>query len=422
MRTPPLRLALLSLLYVVEGLPFGFQATALAVLLRDHGVSLASIGLSGLLALPWSLKALWAPFVDRHGDVGLGRRKSWILPMQALLAGLFVVVAFLRPEDPVQFTMLLSLVMAMNVVAATMDIAVDGLAVEILGAGELGFGNAAQVVGYKVGMLLGGGVLLWASARYEWRTLFFALAGLVSVAMFVTAAAPEPASEVHEKVRARVRDVLVTLREAMRVPGAGALLFAIVGYKMGEALIEPMWTPFLRDHGMSRETIGLYVGTFGMVASILGSLSGGALATRMTLPRALTVASALRVVALGGQAAVAWQDAPSHVLVAVSTCAEHFFSGVLTTVMFALMMSRTDRRIGATHYTLLATIEVLGKAPLSLVSGVVAEAIGFRAGFGLGVLISLGYWLALIAPGVQSALASHGSTAPIAKSTRSGTS
>jgi MFS family permease len=199
--------------------------------------------------------------------------------------------------------------------------------------------------------------------------------------------------------------VLRALRDALRAQGAGALLFAIVGYKMGESLIEPMWTPFLRDHGFSRETIGLYVGTFGMVASILGSLTGGVLATTVTLPRALAVGSVMRVVALAGQASIAWQAAPSHVLVAVSTCAEHFFSGVLTTVMFALMMSKTDRRIGATHYTLLATIEVIGKAPLALASGFIADAIGFRGGFALGVGLSLAYWVVLISPAVQRGLA-----------------
>ena len=405
MTTASSRLTLLSLLYVVEGLPFGFQATALGVLLRDRGVSLAGIGLAGLLAVPWSLKALWAPLVDRHGSARFGRRRSWIVPMQALLACALMGAGMLDPET--ELVPLLCAVLGMNFVAATMDIAVDGLAVEILRTRELGLGNAAQVVGYKVGMLLGGGVLLWASTSFPWSALFACMAGLVLCAMVVTLLVPEPASETtrEEKVRASARDILRTLRDALRVPGVGALLFAIIGYKMGESLIEPMWTPFLRDHGLSRATIGLYVGTFGMVASILGSLSGGVLATTTSLPRALALASAFRVVALAGQAAVAWQDAPSHLLVAVSTCAEHFFSGVLTTVMFALMMSRTDRRIGATHYTLLATIEVLGKAPLSLASGFIADAIGVRGAFALGVGLSLGYVLALISPFVQRGLA-----------------
>lgn len=420
MRTAHVRLLVLSVLYVVEGLPFGFQATALGVLLRDRGVSLAHISLAGLLAVPWSLKALWAPFVDRHGSARVGRRKSWILPMQALLSCALAAVAFLDPEA--SLTPLLCLVLAMNFVAATMDIAVDGLAVEILGPAELGLGNAAQVVGYKAGMLLGGGVLLALSALLSWRTLFLAMAGIVVVAMLVTWRVDEPQTEGHDApahARASVADVLRTLRGTFAAPGAGALLFAIVGYKLGESLIEPIWSPFLRDHGISRELIGLYVGTLGMGFSIGGSLVGGALASTVSLPRALTVAAALRVVALAGQALIAWQDTPSHLLVAVSTCAEHFFSGVLTTVMFALMMSRTDRRIGATHYTLLATIEVLGKAPLSLASGAIAELLSVPIAFAIGVALSLAYVLLLLSPSLRRELEASASRA--APSTRMGT-
>jgi PAT family beta-lactamase induction signal transducer AmpG len=413
MNTAPSRLLVLSLLYVVEGLPFGFQATALGVLLRDRGVSLAHIALAGLLAIPWSLKALWAPLVDRHGSARIGRRKSWILPLQTLLAGLMVAGGLLDPEA--SLTPLLCLVLAMNFVGATMDIAIDGLAVEILGPAELGLGNAAQVVGYKAGMLLGGGVLLALSAVAAWQTLFFSMAGVVTLAMGVTAWLREPPSAVHEHAAARasVAEVLRTLRATLRAPGAGALLLVIMTYKLGESLIEPIWSPFLRDHGISRELIGLYVGTFGMVASILGSLVGGVLATTVSLPRALTAGAGLRVIALAGQAFIAWQTTPSHLLVAASTCAEHFFSGVLTTVMFALMMSRTDRRIGATHYTLLATLEVLGKAPLSLASGALAELLGVHVSFAIAVGLSLGYFVVLASPQAQGALlASASSAAP----------
>ena len=168
------RLAILTLLYFVQGLPYGFQATALGVYLREAHVSLTHIGLAGLLAVPWSLKALWAPFVDRHGDGRFGRRKSWIVPMQALLAASMCAAAVLPPDDGL--IPLLVLVFLMNLFAATMDIAVDGLAVELLTTSELGTGNAAQVVGYKLGMLTGGGVLVWASGTIGWHGLFYAMA------------------------------------------------------------------------------------------------------------------------------------------------------------------------------------------------------------------------------------------------------
>ena len=76
------RLGILWTLYFVQGLPFGFQATALPVYLRSAGMTLAGVGLATALALPWSLKILWAPLVDRYGSARFGRRRSWILPLQ----------------------------------------------------------------------------------------------------------------------------------------------------------------------------------------------------------------------------------------------------------------------------------------------------------------------------------------------------
>jgi MFS transporter, PAT family, beta-lactamase induction signal transducer AmpG len=405
MRTREGRLAILTLLYFVQGLPYGFQATALGVYLREAHVSLTNIGLAGLLAVPWSLKALWAPFVDRHGDARFGRRKSWIVPMQALLASSMCAAAVLPPDDGL--VPLLFLVLLMNLFAATMDIAVDGLAVELLSAGELGTGNAAQVVGYKLGMLTGGGVLVWASGTIGWHGLFYAMAVLVGAACAVTFFVEEPSAIPHPeaaKAKESLLSVVRALRGALSAKGAGALLLLVFTYKMGESLIDPMFQPFLRDHGFTRETIGLYVGTIGMGASILGSVCGGLLASRIAMERAMLIAATARILPLAGQASLTLFTHPPHAAVATLTGIEHFFAGMMTTTMFALMMSRTDKRIGATHYTLLATIEVLGKAPLSLASGAIADQLGYGGCFSIGVGLSVLFLTIALAPPVQRAL------------------
>lgn len=400
------RIAFLAALYLVQGLPFGFQANALSALLRDEGVSMTHITLTTALALPWSLKALWAPFVDRHHWPRLGRRRSWIVPMQALLAGSMIAAAF-APIQPDPWPLLL-LVLVMNLFAATMDIAVDGLAVDLLSEGELGAGNAAQVVGYKVGMLAGGGLLVWASERFGlgWQGLFFAMSAVVLVVLVITlfvdetklTERDEPASAV-ALVHVSFRAILATLREAMSRPSARWLVLLLLTYKLGESLVDPVFLPLLVDQGIERATIGLWVGTYGMAASIGGSLLGGALASRLSVDRAFVIVGSMRVLAL----AMPWAIAALHVepagpltggFVIASTCAEHLVSGALTTIMFAFMMQHTDRRIGATHYTLLATLEVLGKAPLAMSSGWIADTIGAPVSFGLAVGLAAG-WVVL---------------------------
>src|SRR5687767_6318696 len=148
------KLGVLWTLYFVQGLPFGFQATALPVYLRAAGVSLAVVGMATALALPWALKIFFAPLVDRYGSARFGARRSWILPLQLGLLACCAAAA-LVPPVPLERSLapLLWLVFGMNLFAATMDVAVDGLAVDLLEPDELGQGNIAQVVGYKAGML-----------------------------------------------------------------------------------------------------------------------------------------------------------------------------------------------------------------------------------------------------------------------------
>jgi len=388
------RLGLLSALYFAQGLPFGFQATALPVYLRAAGVSVTAIGFLGFLSAPWLLKVLWAPLVDRHGARRFGRRKAWIVPLQAGLATSAALAAFVDPER--QLPALLALVFAMNLCAATQDIATDGLAIDSLRPGELGPGNAAQVVGYKLGMLTGGGLLVWASATIGWRGLFLAMAGLSLAVLGVAALLPEPATAPASDARPGTDGgrplapaVLALAARAVRAPGAAWLLVAIATYKLGESMSDVLYKPFLVDAGLGPAAIGFWAGTWGLVASLAGSLLGGVAAARLSLLRALGVTAALRVLPLVGR----WWLAASGLSTgrfAAITLAEELCGGALTTVMFALMMSRVDRRIGATHYTLLASVEVAGKLPGGAVGGLLVDAgLSYAHAFLLASALSL---------------------------------
>jgi MFS family permease len=387
-------------------LPYGFQASALGAYLRSEGVSLTRIGLAGALAAPWFLKVLWAPLVDRFGSRRFGRRRTWIVPMQVLLAATFVGAALISPRE--ELPKLLGLVLLMNVLAATMDIAVDALAVDVLRRHELGRGNAVQVVGYKVGMLLGGGLLVWASRWIGWSGLFVTMAALTLTVAAITLATPEPrmphadpdverdpASPIP---RTSLRTIFRHLHDVLFTRESAQTALVVATYKSGESLIDPMFAPFLVDQGFAREDIGLWVGTFGMGSSIAGSAAGGLLATRWSLERALLLAGTLRCLPLVAQLALAGWGVPGPAVVVMVTIAEHFFGGALTTVLFAFMMSRVDRRIGATHFAFLATIEMAGKAPFALSSGALAERFGYTGLFAAGFAISV-LWAVLLARG-----------------------
>jgi len=389
---PRSKFALLLALYFVQGLPFGFQAKALPIYLREQGVGLTEIGLLGALALPWMLKALWAPLVDRYGSARVGRRKSWIVPMQG---GLLVTClgAALAAQSG-HLTLLLWLILLMNFFAATQDIAVDALAVDILGQRDLGPGNAAQVVGYKMGMLTGGGLLVWATASLGWEMLFYTMALLIGAVLLWVILFREQDHGAASSPRVTLKEVISTLRQISAKPHTRWVLAVVATYKLGESMSDRMFLPFVQDHGIPPETLGLWMGVYGMGASIAGSLMGGYLAYKQPLIRALTWTATIRVVPLIGQWVLSQTDPSSQAIIGV-TLAEHFFGGALTTVLFAFMMSQVEPRVAATHFTILATLEVLGKSPGSLGSGYLADAFDYGTVFAIGALFSILFLLLL---------------------------
>ncbi|HET8938357.1 MAG TPA: MFS transporter [Polyangiales bacterium] len=384
------RLFTLLALYFAQGLPFGFQVTALPLLLRERGVSLEAIGFAGVLAAPWMAKALWAPWVDRYGHLGFGRRKSWIVPMQLCL----VICALIASRNE-RLEVLLVLVFVMNAFAATMDIAVDGLAVSWIRPSELGIANAFQVVGYKLGMLTGGGLLLWASARIGHRGVFEAMAALLVLVLFVALSIREnrPTAVGSTDSNAPVvslREIWLLLRAALRERSTLPLLAVIVTYKLGESLADGMWKPMLFDKGFDKGDIGLWNGTYGMIASFAGSLLAGVWTRARPLQVALIGIALFRAAGVGAEWWISVVNASARDVIVV-TCIEHFLGGALTTVVFALMMRHTRREIGGTHFTLLASLEVLGKSLLGAWSGVIATGIGYSGLFATATVLSIGF-------------------------------
>lgn len=391
------KIALLSLLYFAQGLPYGFQANALPAYLRASGISLTGISLAGALSLPWLLKALWAPLVEKYGSAQLGRRRSWILPMLGVMALGCLLAAQLPPQT--HLAALLWTILLLNFATATQDIAVDGLAVDLLGERELGAGNAAQVVGYKVGGLTGGGLLGAVGGAIGWAGMFQVMAALCLLVLLVVFAVREPQVAAHAgKAGPSVRETLARLLQVARQPGTLWVLLFVATYKVGETAADRMFQPFLVDHRIEAWRTTLWLGTYGMVASLLGSVGGGLLAGRMRLLHAVTWTAAARVLPLAAQLALVAGLLPVTAQTVIPiTCAEHFFGGALTTAMFAFMMSRVDRRIGATHFTLLASVEVLGKSLPGLLSGVVADRFGYPPVYAFAVAASV-LFLVLVGP------------------------
>jgi hypothetical protein len=224
------------------------------------------------------------------------------------------------------------------------------------------------------------------------------MAALAAGALVVAAASSEPERiQRSETVRMEWSEIFGRLKAALLLPGTGWLLLFIGTYKLGESLSDALYKPFLVDSGFTLPQIGQWSGTWGTVASLIGSAVGGWVATRMPLLGAVGATATLRVFPLFGRWLLAL-GAPSPEAIIGITLAEEFFGGALTTAMFAFMMSRVDRRVGGAHFTLLAAVELLGKLPIGPVAGMLRDDAGWSYAqvFLLGAGLSVAFLLLLL--------------------------
>jgi len=373
------KILLLTGLYIAQGVPYGFFTQALPVLLRDAGLSLKAISATSLLFLPWALKFLWAPFVDHWGT-----RKQWLLPLQvaAVVGALLLTQADLARG----YVAVLAAAFLFNLVAACQDVATDGLAVRILDTRERGLANGIQVGAYRIGMILGGGLLLWIFARTDWATMFTCMAALLALTILPVLPLREPPRTMPQSTQS-VAQVALGWAHRLRVPGMGAFVALICFYKVGDSMVAALVGPFMRDSGLSKEMIALMKGTVGSVASLAGAALGGWYAFRAGRRRALLVCGLLQtasllfyVVAAHGHGGLAMFWA--------GNIAEHLFGGMATVALFTLMMDASDPEHAGTDYTLLACAIVVAMGLANFTGAVIADAAGYAPAFVAGFVLS----------------------------------
>ncbi|MEZ4224722.1 MAG: MFS transporter [Polyangiaceae bacterium] len=369
-----LKLGLLGSLYFSQGLPFGFFTQALPVMLRKNGFSLGEIGISSLLAVPWALKFLWAPAVDRYSFQRVGRRKSWIVPLQlSAIVVLVVLAVFISAQS---MSTLMVAVFVLNLIAATQDIATDGLAVDMLEPRERGFANGLQVAGYRVGMIVGGGALLILHDQLGSLVTFLSMAIMTGLATVPIILAREP----------RAADVAHLCRPEratahfFRRPGSVRILVLVVAYKAGDAFATSMLRPYLADAGLTLADIGWLLGTVGFVSGLVGAIVGGGLVNRLGRKRSLLLFGAAQAVSVAGYALLA-AHTPSTQALYVSCAAEHLAGGMATAALFTCMMDWCSSASSATDYTVQASAVVIATGVASAIAGFSAQAFGYFGHF-----------------------------------------
>ena len=380
------RLLSVVLLSFASGLPLGLVWFAIPAWMAREGVDIKVIGLFTLAQAPWSFKLLWSPWMDRYPLPFLGRKRGFIVAGQVALFAFTLWLAGVS-DRPEAVWVIGALALGIAFASATQDIAIDAYAVEVLRRDEQGFASGSRTAFYRAALLVAGGTSITLAAWTSWPFVNLMLALLYLPCMVVTALAPEP-------------DMLPppprTLREAVWGPFVGFLsqhrsleiLGFVVLYKLSDNLTQSLTGPFLVQTGFDDVDVGIWRTTIGQVAAISGAFIGGVLTDRIGLGRSLWIFGFLQLVSNLGYAAVAEVGVNRPVMYAAHAF-EHASSGLGSGAFGVLLLRLTQKRFSATQYALLSSLFTLPRVLAGPVTGVLADAMGWRDFFILTVVFGV---------------------------------
>jgi PAT family beta-lactamase induction signal transducer AmpG len=335
---PSRKLSWVFFLYFLEGLPFGIFNDVLPVYLRLHGMSLRDLSHLNLAQLPWSLKVLWAPLVDR-----LGQPMRWVMGALAVLAAVHLGFGLLdKSGNIVAGGALMLLLVTLATASATQDLAIDGYFIRLVHPAEAGAANGVRVAAFRTAMITcGGGLVLLAGLLLRWA----------------------------------------------RQPDAFGVFAFVLLYRLGDTAMTAMVKPFWVDRGMQAMEIGLLTTTVGVGVTLVGAALGGLIASRVGTLRALWILGVALALSNLGYAWVAFVDAGRPALYAVSLL-ESLTQTLATTAQMIFLTRICDKQHAATQFALFTALSGLTRALAGKASGIGAETLGFAGYFFLTFLLS----------------------------------
>jgi len=384
------RIGMMLPLGFASGLPLALTAGTLQAWLAVVGVDLKTIGIFTLVGLPYTLKFLWAPLMDRIVPPWLGRRRGWMLIMQITVALGLALMGLVGPGERPEWLGLIAVGVAFA--SASLDIVFDAYRTDLLRPPERGFGAAVWVNGYRLALLVASSGALILADRIGWNITYLLLAALMGMGVLTVLHSPDPPI-IGSTPRTLADAIGLPLRELFSRPAIYGLLSLIVMYKIGDAIAGSLQTAFfIGGLGFTAAEVG-YVKGIGIAATLLGALAGGLLMAKLGLVRSLLLFGLLQAVSNLSFMFLAWIGKQYGAL-AASVIVENVTGGMGTAAFVALVMSLCDHRYTATQFALLSSLEALGRVFSGRPSAETVSLVGWSWFFFISFLMALpGCWL-----------------------------
>lgn len=401
------RVAAMLFLGFSAGLPFFLVFQTLSAWLRESGIDLGTIGLLSYVGLVYALKFAWAPVVDRvsipllHGL--LGRRRSWMLVAQI---GVAVSLLGTAHGDPaIALTPIIGLALATAFSSATQDIAIDAWRIEAAPQSLQGAMAASYQFGYRFGILAAQAGALYLAGEYGWLTSYTVMAALMGIGMLTVLVIPEPEASISRDTAEREQRVIDWLEAKAHWPaplrraggafiGAvvcpfvdffqrngvslGVLILAFIGtFRLTDYTMGVMSNPFYIDVGYTKQQIAIVAKGYGLAASLIGVVIGGAAVAAFGVTRALMTGGVLVILTNLSFAALAFTDEPSLLGLGLVVSADNFAYQFAGTAFIAYLSGLTNTAYTATQYALFSSVFALPGKLIMGGSGFVAQAAGW---------------------------------------------
>ena len=369
-----------------SGLPLNFSDFTLKSWYSDAGVDVITIGYLSMAGFPYVLKFLWAPLLDRYASPFAGRRRGWIVCFQILLLLTLIIMAFIPPT---QFPVLLfAFACLLAFFSASQDIVVDAYRTELLQPQELGMGSAFALGGYRLGMLVSGGLALILASYFSWKGAYIGLALTLSVGMISALIAPEPELSVQQPISLKAA-IIEPVAEYLGRSHAWFFIILIISFKMGDAFAASLSQAFLiQGLAFSLTEVGAAMKIFGIIAVIIGIGIGGVLLTVLGLYRSLFLFAVLQ--ALSNLLFYALAVIGHHIyFMNITIFAESLFVGMGNAAIVALIMTLCDKRYTATQFALLSAIAAVARLLAGPMSGYLVAYLGWTQFYFLTFILAL---------------------------------
>ncbi len=387
-----------------SGLPLALTGGTLQAWLTDAGIALPTISRFALVGIPYTLKFLWAPLLDECMPPLLGRRRGWGLLCQLCLISSILALGMCSPRDSLVILAIITFLVVFF--SATQDIILDALRTEILPESAYGVGAGMYVMGYRIAMLVSGALALHLADATDgvglpWGTVYWIMASFLLIGVGALVLAPEPAAPEQPSMSATgdpARPITPQLSLQERIvlpfieffsrPAAISIIGFVTVYKLSTMMATSLTVTFLMTLGYSKTEIGTVTKIYGLIATIAGTLSGGALMTKMSLKRALWAFGVVQSLA-GLSFLLLTAVTPNTLMLIVVITTENFMIGLGVAALSAFMMTICSKQFTGSQFALLSSVTAVSRVVLVSPAGELVAAWGWPAFYLFSVALAL---------------------------------